>query len=315
MLEVKFSNIDEHDTDFAIMRSFVDYQTVRDLFFNKIGLKGELVKVMHSFMQRETDGHPGESDIIFILENKKEKFAIFIEDKINADPQPYQRKRYDDRANLLRKEEGFDKYFVFLCAPQIYLNGCKSDGYELTVSHEEICSLLSDSDFNKYIFNFSCDEKKQGYNPIKNDNVTEFWDKLYKYIDDNYPQLKINKSDKPRGSSACWPEFKTSVKGAKIIWKSDIKRNCVDLTLDGLASNNERFTEIVNLVDASKYEPVKTNKSMSLRVSIPANKRVIFDKPFEEQLENIKRCLDTVSEFNILVNKVRLTGIEKINNK
>ena len=57
--KVIFSDITERDTDFAIIRSFLDYQSVRDLFFSQIKRHGEVVKVYHSLMQQESDGHSG----------------------------------------------------------------------------------------------------------------------------------------------------------------------------------------------------------------------------------------------------------------
>ena len=113
-MEIKFYNIEERDTDFAIMRLFADNDKVRDLFFKQIGRSGSIVKIYHSLMDTESDGHNGESDIVIVLLDGDSKFAIFIEDKIAADPQPSQRDRYTDRAEQLKKVEGYDKSYIFL---------------------------------------------------------------------------------------------------------------------------------------------------------------------------------------------------------
>ena len=126
-MEVKFCSIEERDTDFSIIKSFIENDKVRDLFFNQIGINGSITKIYHSYMDIENDGHMGESDIIIICENDKERFAIFIEDKIAADPQPSQSKRYEDRAKALKAKEGYDKYFIFLCAPKSYLDTDKAN--------------------------------------------------------------------------------------------------------------------------------------------------------------------------------------------
>ena len=236
MIDVVLSNVEERDTDFAIISSFINKKEVRSLFFERINNEGELVKVFHSKTQIESDGHDGESDIILICENKNGKFAIFIEDKIAADPQPSQRQRYEDRANLLKVEEGYDKYYVVLCAPQAYLDTEKANGYEIKISHEEINACLDESDFEKHIFDFSTLEKKQGYVVVKNDAVTDFWDNLYKYIEMMHPHL-VNKKkiSAPRGGKAAWPAFNTGVKGLVIRWKTNF--NCVDLEFAGIESN------------------------------------------------------------------------------
>lgn len=311
-VQVRFADIEERDTDFAIIRSFIDYESVRYLFLTKINKTGSLIKVYHSKVQTESDGHVGESDIIFILENSNKKFAIFVEDKIASDPQPSQRKRYDNRAELLKKDEQYDEYFVFLCAPEAYLGTAKADGYDLTVSHEEIAKCLNDNDLNKFVFAFSTDEKKQGYNPIKNEPVTEFWDKLYKHVKEHHPQLIINESSKPRGGNAMWPEFGTNVKGLRIIWKTNIEKNCIDLTFNGLAGDLNRFNQIVALANATSYVPAKTNKSMALRVSLPTSRAVFFRENFEKQIDNIDYCLRIIDDLFEVGNRILRAGIDKI---
>ena len=309
-MEVKFNAIEEKDTDFAIIRSFLENEKVRELFFNKIGKRGDVVKVYHSLMQTESDGHDGESDVVFILENDKERFAIFIEDKIAADPQPKQRERYDDRAILLSDIEKYKKHYVFLCAPQAYLDTAKADGYELTVSHEEIDSQLDKNSFEHFIFNFSTEVKTQGYTPIVNNSVTEFWLKLYDYIDEHYPNLNINRITSGRGSSAIWPIFrKQGIKGLSIIWKTE--GGFIDLEFAGMTAELEMFTDMVKKLNLDKYEVVETRKSMSLRINIPKSKIVTFHRPFDEQLENIRYCLNKVNELNKVTNKILLNNYTK----
>ena len=310
-MDIIFSNIEERDTDFAIIRSFKNNEKVRNLFFSQINRKGNLIKIYHSLPQQESDGHTGESDIVFICEDNEGKYAIFIEDKIAADPQPKQRQRYDDRAELLKLKEGFKKHYVFLCAPRAYLGNSKADGYKLTVAHEDIMEVVDD-ELDRSIFDYSCNVKEQKYTPIKNDAVTSFWPSLYEYVDKHYPKLTINRVASPRGSNAAWPSFKIpSIKGLRIVWKSDIKRNCVDLEFRGMAEQQEAFMDIIKRIGATNFKPARTNKSMSLTVKFSKSDNVSFNRPFDEQIENIKKFLDVVNEFNELTTKIYYEGINE----
>ena len=212
--------------------------------------------------------------------------------------------RYDDRAKLFIKTEGCNEYFVFLSAPQMYKSTSKADGYEYFVSYENINGLLDEDDFNKCIFDYSCNEKKQKYNVIKNDFVTEFWDKLYKHIGEKYSHLVVNKNLKPRGSKADWVTFKTSVKGVHIVWKSTSRWNRVDLEFFGMASKKELFNSIIRKLGATNYEPIQVSKSMALTIKLPLSCNVSFMKPFDEQIINVNKFLDAVSEFYKLSNKL-----------
>ena len=292
--DVQFLNIEERDTDIAIIRSFIDYKEVRKLFFSLIGKEGEIIKIFHSKRQFEKDNKIGESDIIIILENDNERFAIFIEDKINANPQPNQRKRYDERAQLLKVEECLDEYYIFLCAPKVYLSTAKAEGYEYTISHEAIGEKLNENDLNKVIFQYSCDDKKQGYNPIEDVNVTDFWNKLYEYIDKNY-ELNIKRQEGPRGSNAVWAIFNTKIEGIKVCWKSD--KNVIDINFDYSKCEESLFYAYSNKFKELGCYPVTTGKSRSLRISIPRNMTVNFREDFNEQIKEITYVLNLIDEI------------------
>ena len=308
-MEVKFYNIEERDTDFSIIKSFIENDKVRDLFFNQIGINGSITKIYHSYMDRENNGHMGESDIIIICENDKERFAIFIEDKIAADPQPSQSERYIDRAEALKEKEKYDSYFIFLCAPEAYLDTEKASGYTYTVSHEQIAELLDDNSFDKAVFTFSTDEKKQGYTPIRDDDVTDFWEQLYSHVKRYYPMLCLPTVKGSRGKSASWPAFKTNVKGLVIRWKTD--RNYIDLEFSNMAETNDRKKMVCNLLSPLKdndYIIEETGKSLSLRKSISIDEEVSFHKSFNKQINRINKCLDYISDFMKLANDIYYKG-------
>lgn len=311
-MEIKFYNIEEKDTDFAIIRSFLEHQNVRELFFKQIGKSGNPIKVYHSLIGKESDGHVGESDIVIICENSKERFAIFIEDKIVADPQPSQRARYNDRAESLKQIEKYNKAFVFLCAPNAYLSTEKAKGYNLTVSHEQIAELLDNESFDKAIFTFSIEEKKQGYSPIKDDDVTYFWERLYDFIEQYYPDIKLPRSNAPRGSNANWPAIKTNVKGLVIRWKTD--RNYIDLEFAKMAEMDNRRNVLISLLnkyDVGDYFLEKTGKSLSLRKNLTIEESVSFKKPFDGQLFQINKCMEHIMDFVKLANEICLDGIKE----
>ena len=311
-MEINFYNIEERDTDFSIIKSFIENESVRELFFRQIGIRGSIIKIYHSLMDKESDGLYGESDIVIICENRKERFAIFIEDKIAADPQPSQSERYKDRAKTLGSKENYEKYFVFLCAPNAYLKTEKAEGYDYKVSHEDIASLLDDNSFDKAVFTFSTEEKKQGYNPIRDDNVTDFWECLYKHIDNYYRDIKLPKVSGSRGSNAAWPAIKTNVKGLVIRWKTNM--NYIDLEFSNMAETEARKSIIRNIIkklDIKGYILEKTGKSLSLRKNLLSSEAVSFHKPFNSQLKEINQCLNYIMDFINLSNEICCSGYDK----
>lgn len=305
-IEIVLSSIQEKDADFAIIRSFCDEPKVRELFFKQINRSGKLFKVYHSKSQQESDGHMGESDIIFILNDGNKKFAIFIEDKIAANPQPNQSGRYKDRANLLGDEEGFGReYFVFLCAPKQYIESEKSAGYDHFVSYENIVNVLPNDSFDGEILNFALKEKSKGYVLIKNDKVTSFWMNLAnKYVPENYPDLKMPKVTGPKPSKSVWPTFKSGIKNVSIIWKSD--QNCVDLEFSGAnkPEHKTKFLEKISKIDCGTFMLSETGESISLSASYSSIYKVDFKKDFMSQINNINVALNLALELRKLCNEI-----------
>lgn len=307
-MRITHREIIERDIDYSIISSILNNKEFERFLLSKINEKGELTEIYHSLVQTQTSGGVGESDIVLLYNDNGSNFAIFIEDKINADPQPNQRARYDDRAIQLKKLKKFDRYYVILCAPKKYLSTLKSEGYEICISFEEILELLTD-ELTKSIFLYAIEEKSCGYTPIKDELKTKFWEYLYSYVDNKYTALKLKHHSGPRGSSAVWPIFTTYIKGLTIVYKSD--RDYIDLEFAGMANRNAEVLEILKSFDLSNYVLVDAHKSLALRFNIPKEKHVEFDRDFNNQITSIDFVLNEVSKLNQIADKLTLKGKER----
>lgn len=308
IMEIIHKDIIERDADYSLIFSILNNKAIETLILAKINESGKLIEAYHSLIQVQTTGGVGESDIVLIYEDEKHsKFALFIEDKINADPQPNQRERYDDRAKQLCGKK-YDRYYIILCAPQKYINTYKSEGYEICISYEELLPFVNEP-LTYSIFSYAINEKTNGYTPVKDELKTEFWDFLYKYVEDKYHALHLKRHNGPRGSSAVWPIFTTDIKGLSIVYKSD--RDFVDLEFSGMADRKDTILNLLNNFNLEKYVLANTSKSLSLRYEIPKNKHVSFDEKFNNQIDNIDFALDVISELNEIARKLTLTNVCK----
>ncbi len=304
-MEYKLAYIEERDTDFAIMREMQKSKFVQELFFDKVNMSGQLVKTFHSLVQEEEPGKYGESDIVFIFQKDDgKKFAIFVEDKINADAQPQQRDRYDKRAELLKVEEGFEKHFVVLCAPNDYKTNEK---YDLRISHNDLEKLCVDS-LDREVFKASCNVRKRS-NTIENKEVTAFWDSLIDLINIDYNFLKFNRVKKSRGSSALWPEFGTNVSGLGVCYKSD--QNTIDFQFSKMARRRNEVIEVfkeIN-VDITDYHfEDSTSGGLMLKYYLPDDKKVNFTQSFESQESNVRYIVNQVVEMTNIALKIGDSG-------
>lgn len=292
-----FRYLVERDADFAIINAFEKNKEVRKLFLSGYrDLNSIIIETRHSFMQQEVGYGYGESDIIFILEDKKGKYAIFIEDKINADAQPSQRERYEIRAKQLKSKGDFEDYKVFLCAPNSYVNKETKNtvGYENKIPYEAIERVLPEG-LDKDILSTVSSGKSCS---VVDSGVTNFWKNLRVFVNNNYNdilKMKGKSSDKPSGSM--WQEFDTGIKGCCIYLKIDTRK--VELEFQGMGSKLDQLNILLtnlNLPTAIRTSKGKS-KSASIQFEIPEEYGLTFYSPFLEQENRVIYWLNKAVEL------------------
>lgn len=301
-----FGSVIERDADYALINAFLTNDKVRKLFLDLISRNdGEIEEAYHSLVQKEEGYGVGESDIVFVIKDNLGRFGLMIENKINADAQPNQRERYDIRAKELKNQGIFDKYYVFLCAPQSYLDSMMAKDYERKVSYEKITSLLDDG-LDKAILLKS---SEGGVTIIKSEPVTDFWNKLYKHVHDYYSDLNIVGKIRDRSSKSSWPEFRTAINGCNIVMKTD--RGFIDLEFSGMG---KRLYELeLKLHEIGIFEkPVQTGKSASLRYKFEEKDYLSFNEGFDKQIDTVNKWLDKAMEFNDLAKKLYEKGLKNL---
>jgi len=305
-LDIRLKKIYEHDLDLLILEEFISDKGFARLFLDKVNLTDDYAgaKLLHSYSDIN-----GESDITIILQYPNEKVAILIEDKIDAQTMPEQSARYSIRGDEGITRGEYDRYFVFLAAPAEYLNEHKNDpnaAYEHKVAYEELDAYFkSQSDlrsaFKSSIIDFAISEKKEGYQVQEVKPVTEFWIKLRKYCEENYPSLYMMGTNAPKGGSAAWPEFRTSLGNSKVIYKS--QKGYVDLEFPGYGEKvaNLYAHLLGKLTDGMNV--VKTGKSASVRLA-STNWAISFMDEFDNYRSVIDDVLQAVAKLCQLADKI-----------
>ena len=116
--------------------------------------------------------------------------------------------------------------------------------------------------------------------------VTAFWMRLRQFCKENYPNLNMVGEAAPKGASASWPEFRTSLSTIKVIYKS--QKGYVDLEFPKYGDKTADLLSKIQGNMVASMQVWKTGKSASLRIS---NDRWILD--FSQDFDN---CKDTVCE-------------------
>ncbi len=301
-MDISFENILERDIDLLMVRQFsLPSKKIIHLFAEKASIKNadklKVIKVSHSVMTSD-----GESDIEVILESGREKVAFLIEDKIDAVAQPEQASRYEIRALKAVENEKFNKYYVFIVAPQKYLDSnIEAALYPNRISYEELRDGLEE-DFDRAIIDKALDESKHGYIPIEDRKVTDFWNKLYDFVDEKFPDTFIIRGRKgeSRGSNARWITIKSG-KGTNLQIKAD--RGYVDLEISGYADKFQEFSKNnQELLDRKKLYLRMASKSLAIRSYI---EHIDFEGDFESQSGYLEDAFAKAKELQDLVKYLR----------
>ena len=152
-------------------------------------------------------------------------------------------------------------------------------------------------------------EKKKGYKVVENKAVTLFWEKYYDLVENKFSDLKLNRIKGPRGSNANWPIFSTQIKKIKIFHKAD--RGYVDLTFRSVSQYYSEVYDIVKNVLKENMKLEQTEKSLAIRIDVP---EIDFKKDFEEQEENVIKCLEVVRELQEFMKKIDYMEILRLGN-
>ena len=309
---IDFKAICERDIDMLIMEEFVCNEAFRDLFYGQTGIKlSRDFAVCEAY--KSLSDNDGESDVTFIVSDGKTRVAILIEDKIDAPTMNRQSERYVIRAEKGIAEGKYDEYCIFLVCPKAYWEEHKRDknaDYKYQVFYENISDLYAGSNSPRDIYKYQVIQaavaaKKKGYQVVENEAVTKFWKDLREFCakNDAYRNLIMLGGDSAKGSDACWPEFQTSLKNVKIVYKSD--KGYVDLQFAGYGNRIGDLREILiqNLgksfeekLDRKELRLDRAEKSAVVRISNP-DWNVSFKTPFSKVKDHITGVFDVVKEF------------------
>ena len=145
--------------------------------------------------------------------------------------------------------------------------------------------------------------------PAKNTNTNSLESSL-NAIENKFNDLKLNINGGARGSKACWPVFFTPIPNIHIIHKSN--KGFLDLTFRMVSQYKFQVYDIVKNVLKENMTFQQTGKSLAIRIYVP---KIDFKKDFEEQEENVIKCLEEVKKMQeFMMKKIDYMEILRLGN-
>ena len=295
-MEFSIEKVSERDIDLYIINKFLNDSKFKELFLKKINCQNyQVCKCLHSLSDEN-----GESDITIILENDNRKIGLLIEDKINAIAMQKQYERYILRAEKQKHKGLFDNYYIFIIAPKSYIDSnTEAKKYDNKISYEEILDYISGDVYGESLIKKAIEGKKKGYEVVENKPVTLFWEKYYDMVENRFSDLELKTKKGPKGSKTRWPVFHTPIKKIHIIHESN--KGCLELRFRNVSLYYSEVYDIVKNVLKENMKLKRTGKSLAIRIDVP---EIDFKKDFEEQEENVIKCLEEVKELQKFMRKI-----------
>jgi hypothetical protein len=235
----------------------------------------------------------GESDLVVIFDKGGDsRFALLIEDKIDAPLQPEQEARYRLRAEAEVLRGDYSDYQLILCSPEIYrVTHPEVGSFDAFVSYEAIDTFLKSRDPNDlrslYRANFIATASKRSGNTWTrvDDAVTNaFWNAAYDIATKEFSDLEMRPPELSKDST--WinirpQDMPTLPRRIYVSLKGD--RGFMDLTFT--ASLARLFSPLVTPLLEDGMTVHQTGRSAAIRIVVEGFK---VSEPEETVLSKVR---------------------------
>ncbi len=246
-------------------------------------------------------------DIAVRFVHNKHSVILLIEDKIKANEQPNQAKRYRKSGESLVKEKHCDEYYTCLLCPNRYdEDGSIKKKYDKSISYEELLEWFKKQSTSKrlqhkqMIIENGIELSRKTFKKIPDENTTKFHNYYRKIAFDIDDELKLPKGIPQKQNT--WIRIGHFDFPSNIEIKHKGRHGFVDLQISKMTKlEKEKFSKWFAGKKEDKMTLEKTNKSISVRLgTVKISKEDIADavepkkyrKEIEEALEKAKILKD-----------------------
>ena len=290
----------ERDIDLLLAEEFVVSPGFAAWFLGKTKFSNFGLLVHHVAVSKSDN--TGESDLVVIYSNPETeaRYAIHIEDKIDAPMQPDQEDRYRQRAAVEMGKGAYQDFELVLCAPSFYLNHHpQTSDFDRKVSYEDIAAFINEHDPSprgKYRAEFvstATSKKINAWQKVDDEATNMFWDEAYKMASKEFPVLEMKAPELTKGSM--WINFRphdfpTMPRRVYVSFKGD--RGFMDLTFDRCSAH--KLAEQVKSLLTDGMTVHQTGQSVAIRLAV--GKMVISD-PLAVSLPKLREAFSACAKL------------------
>ena len=263
----------ERDIDLLLAEEFSVNPEFARWVKDKTALRDQHAHVADVFVSKSDN--LGESDLIVLYErNDASRFALMIEDKVDAPLQPMQAQRYRMRAEREVQLGLCAEFEVWLVAPQYYLDYCAGlSDFDGAISLEEIADYLAGDHLSarlQYRASFlrtAAVRRANNWVREEDDATNAFWEAAYQLASRKFPVLQMKRPKVTKDSH--WitlrpSDMPTQPKHVYLAFKGD--RGQMDLSFSNVQSDS--FAEHIAHVLEAGMTVHQTGASTAIRLEV-----------------------------------------------
>lgn len=292
--------LSERDLDMLLLEEFHTCNTFRSHFLNAALAQSISSHTLISIRHSVSETVDGETDLELVVElDNQLRVAILVENKIRAEPQKNQGKRYRIRGQQGIDQGRWSQYRSVMVAPSRYLHGCSdADNYDVGVAYETISDwLLAGGDSPRIVhkallLTLAVEDCRKGYTRQKNDKVTDFFSRYGRLVESEFPMLEVTNPNPGHRSDAIG--FLAPGLAARRRLKHSLKSGFAVLAFVGQGVRTEilRSTWTTALPPEAYFHRGKSEAQVVIRVP-----KLKVLEPFEDQLVHARTALAAVRQL------------------
>ena len=304
------NDIRERDIDLLLAEEFTLNPSIVELFLSETEYAKASIPGVDTVEISHVEANLGESDVTVILDDRT---AILIEDKIDAIAMPDQCGRYFKRGQKGIKDGSYDRFFVFIVAPEEYIaTNAEAKKYPYAVSYQKLIQLFEQE--NSAHGEMRVSQLKSalvsahgGGNKVVDDKATQFWKEFVEFKNLYYTDLGLVSNIDEKSADGSWSTYSTFINyPSKVSIVHKHNKGFIDLTFTGLANHlpelEKLLEEMLGDYTKERLQLLAVGKSATLRLT--ASNIIDFQKSLQEQMGTIVEHLELLRKMSNIAKKI-----------
>jgi hypothetical protein len=304
MAELRIDRVGVRDIDLLVCEHIVKNPEFARLF---LGSKETGPLSLVSLKYWQDDGY-GKPDMTAVFQTEKDRVMLLLANGVAKLTRKSNQEKMQ-REGQENVEKGLcDRYRCCILAPRIDLvaNREELEGFPV-VSYDMLKDALAKDPWGEFLLRRGIADRPEPYSAKTNAVVVTFWDRYYKHVRNEYPDLNMDKLKEKVGFQSTTVHFNTSAPGVSIYHKG--QEGIIDVKVKLKQYDYQYFEESIRpfLFEGMKTKPNKNDALIYMEVPV-----IDFGGDFDAQLDNLNKVLEAVVQLQEFMEEMDYGGMERV---